>query len=345
MITEKKREIVKVELGRFSDKYRDAFGIEFDTVNVYKDTCLKGKDLKKILGRGSYGTVRCLDDDDRCKLAVKYMRTDNAKNEIENLKRMNKLKIGPIYINSWECTQKDIIYGKYNDDESESEYVQGTAIDNYNDEIHQENKNIKDIDKTKEIMDLEEGDVVDILDKDHDSDFFFCRNQHYVTGWCPRTHIKVDKGTITLMVTEKWDDSLKTNYDINSKILEKLCREIETVHKNGYIHGDIARRNILVKINNQKSITNITLSDFGFLDTIDNWKKSSDRLLKAYKYQKNMFEDYYTKNNIQLEDVKKDPTHLDKGLIWELWNQKIGGNKKQHKRKKSKKTSKRIEKH
>lgn len=211
-----------------------------DSELVYKDKCLRGRDIKKILGRGRYGTVRCLDDE--CRYAVKYMRTNDVRNELKVLKEMTALGIGPKFIDAWECN-----------------------LDN-----------------------------------------------------------RID-GSITMIVAEKWDGELSKDTCISKPIWYKLCKEINTLHTHGYVHGDILPKNILVK-RKGKEIVDATLSDFGTVNTVDDWKMTDrygpqgSAISIFYNYHKaNGLSDYYTTNKLTLSDVENDPTHLDRDYMWKLW--------------------------
>ena len=138
---------------------------------------------------------------------------------------------------------------------------------------------------------------------------------------------------IGFIITEKWHTELilYKGECIEEKLINKLENQINELHKLGYIHADISEKNILVKYRDiSNDIRDITLTDFGSLDTIENWKKNQFNIVEKYYYYQNFDEMntkfYYIDNNISLEDVKADPLHLDKSFIYYL--RKMCKNKK-----------------
>lgn len=117
-------------------------------------------------------------------------------------------------------------------------------------------------------------------------------------------------------MTEKWDGELPIDVCLPEELLQKLCNEIEKLHSLGYVHGDILEKNVLVR-KNQGQIVDATLSDFG---TVDNdWSRRPDRVKTFYDYHKLSGLAYYNDNNLSLEDVQRDPSLLDKAMMWQLW--------------------------
>ena len=74
-----------------------------------KTECLKGYQIKQLLGKGTYGSVynACLDDD--CTFAVKFMNTDTQTRkdtffrEGPVTKEFSENGIGPKYYGHWLC--------------------------------------------------------------------------------------------------------------------------------------------------------------------------------------------------------------------------------------------------
>lgn len=92
------------------------------------------------------------------------------------------------------------------------------------------------------------------------------------------------------LATDKWDTSLrdyqhlknlpyKSNQPIPPHIIYKLKVMINNLHKAGYVHGDILEKNILVQVDPKTGkITDIVLTDFGLMQTIEKWKNAPEFL-------------------------------------------------------------------
>lgn len=79
-----------------------------DEQEIY-ESCLRGYELKKYLGRGGYGSVAkaCLKDN--CNYAVKLMRSSKVNaNELNAIKELSERGIGAKFIDAWECGAGDI---------------------------------------------------------------------------------------------------------------------------------------------------------------------------------------------------------------------------------------------
>lgn len=94
---------------------------------------------------------------------------------------------------------------------------------------------------------------------------------------CFTTGFPADKGFI---VMELWEGHLEWNERLNRKMLYKLRKQIDKMHKLGLIHGDIVERNILVKRENGK-VVDVTLTDFGWTREATFYKKFSDEKLQS----------------------------------------------------------------
>lgn len=218
-----------------------------DKDEVY-DECFRGYELKKVLGRGAYGSVAslCLKDD--CNYAVKMMRTAVVEpNEIEIIKKLSNMGIGPRFIDMWTCPA-----------------VEGN-----------------------------------------------------------------DGDTVSFIVSEKWDGELPVGICLPTTVLQKLCVEISKLGNAGFVHGDILEKNVLVKYNNKKTgIIDATLTDFGTVETVKEWKQNKafgrkgdgGKIAVFFTYHfKAGLAQYYLENNLELKDVQANPQHLDKALMWKLW--------------------------
>jgi hypothetical protein len=138
-----------------------------------------------------------------------------------------------------------------------------------------------------------------------------------------------------VFAAEKWDDNLG-NGDINicppNHLIDKLENEIATIHKLGYVHGDIMPKNVLVKKDDKGNIVDLTVTDFGTVDTPAEWKRKQryeDRIETFYKYHvyfggnerkriKGFLWPYYELSVITLKDVIKDPALMDNDIVFYL---------------------------
>jgi serine/threonine protein kinase len=128
---------------------------------------------------------------------------------------------------------------------------------------------------------------------------------------------------IGIIVTDLWSGQLvgcPPNH-----LIDKLDDQIRTIHKLGYIHGDILPKNILVKKDDNGDIVDATVTDFGSVDTPQGWKKLEKDIgwiETFYDYQNDNpeTEHYYTDNSITLNQVVKDPAILDYSLIYYFKN-------------------------
>jgi len=87
-----------------------------DEQDVY-ETCLRGYELQKILGRGGYGSVAASCLAGNCNYAVKMMRSSKVNtNELNAIKTLSDKNIGAHFIDAWECDAKDIPQSPFGDD-------------------------------------------------------------------------------------------------------------------------------------------------------------------------------------------------------------------------------------
>ena len=140
----------------------------------------------------------------------------------------------------------------------------------------------------------------------------------------PRFYDSWDCGDRHVIVTDMWDGDLPKNVCPPDHILKKLCKQIQRMHDAGYVHGDILEKNILIKTVG-KEIVDTTLADFGTVRSIEDWlmlEEKKGEIMKFHMYHfdpRNDLTDYYKENNVSLEDVLKDPRHLDKDMMWKLY--------------------------
>lgn len=138
-----------------------------------------------------------------------------------------------------------------------------------------------------------------------------------------------DEDKIGIIVSELWSGSLASAKNIapclSKKLINKLTDEIKIINDLGLVHGDILPKNVLVKKNHSGKIIDATVTDFGSVQSIEQWKKdqySVDWINKIYRYH---LDDpnlilFYKDSGVRLQDIIKDPTLLDKPLIYYLRN-------------------------
>jgi len=128
-----------------------------------------------------------------------------------------------------------------------------------------------------------------------------------------------EQDLVGIIVSELWDGQL---FGCPSReLIDKLQKQIDTINELGYVHGDILQKNILVKKDNKGKIIDLTLTDFGSVKTIKEWKKDQENIgliTDFYRYHLSYkpTRDYYEDNQIILEDVIENPPYLDRSLMY-----------------------------
>ena len=132
-----------------------------------------------------------------------------------------------------------------------------------------------------------------------------------------------DEQKLGIFASEKWDGDLQSNECPSLNIIEKIEDQITALHKMGLVHGDILPKNVLVKRDDDGNITDATISDFGTVDTVERWKfKQHDHewIKTFYDYHhrpgNSFMAIYYDEENVSLNKVINDPTHLDMPLVF-----------------------------
>jgi serine/threonine protein kinase len=126
---------------------------------------------------------------------------------------------------------------------------------------------------------------------------------------------------VGIIVSELWDGQLVVEDCPSKHLIDKLQKQIDKINDLGYVHGDILQKNILVKKDKEGKIIDLTLTDFGSVKTIKEWKKEQKeiKLIKIYYDYHLSFKptrDYYEDNQIILEDVIENPLYLDRALMY-----------------------------
>lgn len=112
--------------------------------------------------------------------------------------------------------------------------------------------------------------------KELDYSTIFSKNKispHLYNGWiCTGFSKRKIPVHIGILVYEKWDGELLQNDILSKNILLKWKRMLKVIHKAGYIHADLYPKNLLVKRNCTGQVIDISITDFGLSDTIENFK-------------------------------------------------------------------------
>lgn len=139
----------------------------------------------------------------------------------------------------------------------------------------------------------------------------------------------ISNDNVGFIVTEKWDDSLEGYRQRNPKmkyvqtfLLLKLKKMIDTLHETGLVHSDILEKNILVKFDKETGkLTDLVLTDFGLADMVKDWQDDQKFLRKLYNYhvsEGSHTKHYFKDRKITFYDVLNDPTLLDYSLLYYL---------------------------
>ena len=127
-------------------------------------------------------------------------------------------------------------------------------------------------------------------------------------------------GNRGISVTEKWTGQLQVGECMSNTLFFKLEKQIQVLRRLGLVHGDILEKNILVNRDSRGQIIDVTLADFGTLNTPDGWRRFN--LFKEfYNYHKNpgnSTREYYIDNNITWDQVRREPELLDNALTYYL---------------------------
>ena len=162
----------------------------------------------------------------------------------------------------------------------------------------------------------------------------------FVGSWtCPKEDIGV-------IVTELWDGQLPPEC-ITRGLINKLKTQIQDMHTvftnppykrpgsrpeddDYVVHGDIFEKNILIKKDSSGNIIDVTLTDFGVLQSKREWKTKTftDDQGRTRSYLDGWFNDYvkkhpyimeyYNDNHLTFKDVERDPSIMDNALVYYL---------------------------
>jgi len=125
------------------------------------------------------------------------------------------------------------------------------------------------------------------------------------------------------VITELWDGELLPTDCLPDDLIVKLEIQINTIHDLGYIHGDIFTKNILVKRDSRKNVTDVTLNDFGTVATVENWRNimmsdGGNRFYNGNYMLSPINRNYFIDNELELDDVINDPKILDYAVLYYL---------------------------
>jgi len=135
---------------------------------------------------------------------------------------------------------------------------------------------------------------------------------------------EVKKKLFGIFAAEKWDGELHDDECPSSDIIEKLENQVKIIHGMGLVHGDIFPKNVLVKRNWFGTVVDATLSDFGTVDTKEEWRSNYDWMKKIYDYHivtfRRITADYYAEGDngrrIYERDVLNNPALMDYDMIF-----------------------------
>lgn len=143
------------------------------------------------------------------------------------------------------------------------------------------------------------------------------------SAWLCANETKNPDGSIKrellgIFVSEKWDGNMKDQPCLSRELIDKLENQVNIIHKLGYVHMDIYPKNILCKKNWFGTITDVTLTDFGWVRPIE-MAKNDDWILKTfYKYHTTdspAFARYYDGTITKSLPITKGKFYNDPGLM------------------------------
>lgn len=130
----------------------------------------------------------------------------------------------------------------------------------------------------------------------------------YGQGFGPKYYGHCIVKDVGYIISERWDGTLISD-TLSQEMYNKLKLQIDTIHKYGYIHGDVSPRNIVVKVDNKNNIKDISLIDFGEVSNTGWAQIALERLIQEYSlYEK-------TNSHMKYDDIKrkaiKDHKYMD----------------------------------
>jgi len=111
------------------------------------------------------------------------------------------------------------------------------------------------------------------------------------------------KGTIGIIVTELWDKSyhqyLIEGHKPTFPFFTVIVDQIKKIHDNGYIHRDLHHGNILLKIGDDNSITDVAITDFGKMIEFKNIDKDKRETEKLFNHMISLYPAPFTSKKIE----------------------------------------------
>lgn len=119
-------------------------------------------------------------------------------------------------------------------------------------------------------------------------------------------------------ITEKWDRELSKDDPLNRALVNHLRMEVSKLHAMHLIHMDILPKNVLVKLNPQGQVVQLTLTDFGLTVDDDYYEDPLNRehLEVMYKYHRDRFPLYFERFKLTFDAIQKRPSLIDYGLLY-----------------------------
>ena len=103
-------------------------------------------------------------------------------------------------------------------------------------------------------------------------------------GIGPKLYANWIENGLGYMILEVWDRVLEIGDSISETHISKLKTQLHIIHQSKYVHLDVKLDNILIKVDNQDQIIDITLTDFGLMPVhIEKVKDSGHYLLICKK--------------------------------------------------------------
>lgn len=260
------------------------------------DSCLKGYEIKNILGSGGYGTVylgKKLNDDKI--YAIKFV---NLKPKID--RKNNKYKWDNKYQNNIRKFNDEATLTKlFSDNKIGVKFYGHWVCDSVQIGIMVTEKwdsSIYPLFKKAYIEEINELKLKLQTDKSIKQD-------------------EKNKIENRINILQNYIDSLVFHIcNLEPHIIKKLRYQIEKIHDLGYIHYDITPANILIKKDSFGNIIDIALTDFGLT------RKKTDILnvdpLQHYNFHKSNNPEFY--QQVSFDMIQKNPILYDYSFLYYL---------------------------
>ena len=113
-------------------------------------------------------------------------------------------------------------------------------------------------------------------------------------------------------IMDEWSGELSVDDKLDSKLVRKVLKQIETIHSLGYVHGDLKRGNVFVNRDAKGNVVDITIADFGVSDIINGFKDKTEWTKKLYCWA---IDCYKLPNPKTRDEIINNPVFLDYGFM------------------------------